>query len=264
MKFHFAIIIRYLKYLLKARFYKGHGIHSPFIYEFVSRIIFDNSNKDEYEIVENYRKLILKNTDVIKVDDYGAGSRNSNSEYKQVKQIAKYSSTKKKYGKLLYRIVNNYKPKNIIELGTSLGIGTLYLALGYIKSNIFTVEGSKEIYKITVKNLSFFNFKNIKLFNNKFENELDAILNEVEAVDLVFFDGNHRKEATIEYFNKCLKKVNNNSIFIFDDIHWSKEMEEAWEIICLHLKTKVCIDLFQFGIVFFKKELSKEKFIIRY
>jgi len=259
-----AIIIKYFRYFFKARFYKGHGIHSPFIYKFVREVVYQDSKKNDYKIIESYRNLLLKNYNLIKIDDYGAGSKTINSEYRKVKQIAKYSSTKKKYGKLLYRIVNFYKPNNIIELGTSLGIGTLYLALGNKKSKIYSIEGSKEIYKITTKNINRFNIKNIELLNNKFEIELLKILNEIDTVDLVFFDGNHHKNATINYFNLCIKKINNNSIFIFDDIHWSKGMEEAWNTICLHSKTKVCIDLFQFGIVFFKQELSKENYILRY
>jgi len=258
------ILLSYIKYFFKAKYYKGHGVHSPFTYKFVSKVVFGSLKTNDYKFIRNYRKQLIENKNFITVKDYGAGSKKTKSDYRQIKKIAKHSSTRKKYGKLLYRIVNYYKPKNIIELGTSLGIGTLYIALGNKNSQIYSVEGSKEIFKTTSNNFENFNLENINLLNNKFEYELDNIFNKINTVDLVFFDGNHRKNATIKYFEKCLEHINNNSIFIFDDIHWSKEMEEAWKIICLHKKTKVSIDLFQFGIVFFKQELKKEHFIVRY
>ena len=258
------MILSYIKYLLKAKYYKGHGVHSPFVYKFVTEVVFANLKTNDYKFIENYRKQLLKNSDSIKVEDYGAGSKKIKSDNRQIRKIAKYSSTRKKYGKLLHRIVNYYKPVNIIELGTSLGVGTLYIVFGNKNSKIYSIEGSKEIFNITNSFFSDFNLKNINLINNKFDDELDNIFSKVNSVDLVFFDGNHQKTATIKYFKKCLDYINNDSIFIFDDIHWSKDMEEAWGIICSHKKTRVSIDLFQFGIVFFKKELSKEHFIVRF
>ncbi|MBN2757653.1 MAG: class I SAM-dependent methyltransferase [Bacteroidales bacterium] len=260
----YRIIFKYLRFLFKAKHYKGHGVHSPYVYKFVSEVIFDNSRRKDYKKAENYRKSLLKKSDVIKVIDFGAGSKIFNTDYRKIKNIAKYSSTKKKYGKLLYRIVNYCKPTNVIEFGTSLGLGTLYLALGNNKSNIYTIEASDEVYQIASQSIKDLNVNNVKFINNKFEDAIPEILSKLDNVEIVFFDGNHTKKATLDYFNKCLKKINNNSIFIFDDINWSKDMEQAWKTIKSNPKTKVSIDLFQFGIVLFKEELSKEHFIVRF
>ncbi len=80
---------------------------------------------------------------------------------------------------------------------------------------------------------------------------------------LLFIDGNHQKEATLAYFEKLLPTVHNDSVMIFDDIHWSKGMEEAWEIIKQHSEVRVTIDTFQWGLVFFRREQEKEHFVIR-
>ena len=97
-------------------------------------------------------------------------------------------------------------------------------------------------------------------FNLTLANKLKEIL----TIDLAFIDGNHQKKPTIDYFEQCLKYANNNTMFIFDDIHWSQGMENAWNYIKKHEKTTLTIDLFFVGIVFIKSELSKEHFTIRF
>jgi predicted O-methyltransferase YrrM len=88
-------------------------------------------------------------------------------------------------------------------------------------------------------------------------------LNSLPKLDLVFFDGNHQKVPTLDYFHHCLTKAHENSIFIFDDIHWSSEMDEAWQQIQGHEQVSLTIDLFQFGLVFFRKGIAKQHFTLR-
>ena len=257
--------LKYFRYILKSRHTFGHGIHSPFIYDFVRNVLFKKVSKKEYIHIEKYRKSLLNNSNILKLNDFGAGSKSSLKLNRKVSEISSSSSTREKYGKLLSRIVAYYKPQYILELGSCLGIGTMYLSKFMDQdAKIITIEGDPALYDISFKNIPRLVDKNIQFINAKFEDALKKQLSENKQFDLVFFDGNHTEKATVCYFEQCLNNISDRSVFIFDDIHWSKGMENAWEYIKQHESTKVCIDLFQFGIVFFRKELTKQHYIIRY
>ena len=256
---------RFLSYFFKSKHYYGHGIHSPFIYDFARNVLFKKSEKHLFSHIKEYRQHLNLNKQTVLFEDFGAGSKIINSVKRKVCDIAKTSSTKNKYGMLLARIIAYYKPKFIIELGTSLGIGTLYLTTLFGKNaKLYTVEGDKNVSKIANEYIKEVTTKNIHFINAKFRDAILELTRKNEDFDFIFFDGNHSEKATIYYFEQCLSKINDKSIFVFDDIHWSKGMENAWEYIKSHTKTKVCIDLFQFGIVFFKKELAKQNYMIRF
>ncbi len=201
---------------------------------------------------------------VIDVNDLGAGSKKMGNNQRKISNIAKYSAVQQKYGALLFKLANEFKPKNIIELGTSLGIGSLYLSSFSKKSTLYTIEGCENTAKIARKNFLNLDAYNINLTVGSFEKRLPEVLKIIDSADMVFFDGNHRKEPTIKYFNLCLEKKTNNSVFIFDDIHWSKDMNSCWNQIKKHPEVKVTVDIFQMGLVFFRKELQKQDFVIRY
>lgn len=255
-------ILRYLKYLFVAK--NKHNAHSPFLYDFIINIINQDSNDRNCKAIARLRKNLCKSEKIISITDFGAGSHINTSKKRKIKDIAKNSAKNKKFGKLLYRIVNHYKPKNILEFGTSLGISTLYLAMGNQKSTVFTLEGCPETAKIAKNNFNEMAIQNISITTGKFSKTIEKELTKMESVDLVFIDGNHKHKPTIKYFEKSLKYVNNETIFIFDDIHWSQGMENAWEHIKSHQKTTLTIDLFYLGIVFIKSELSKENYIIQF
>ncbi len=191
------------------------------------------------------------------------GARSGKRKIK-ISTIARRSVKPAKYGQLLFRIVNAFKCRNIIELGTSLGISTLYLSFPDTGNQIITLEGSPEIAGIARTNFERLKRKNIRLIEGEFGVTLPKALHTLETVDLVYFDGNHRKDPTLAYFNQCLSHINENSIFIFDDIYWSREMSEAWKIIQSHPAATTTIDLFQFGIVFFRSGMTKQNFMIKY
>lgn len=258
-----AFAIRYFTYLIRSKHYKGHGVHSPFLYKFTREVIFSNKNNPHFNEIDLIVNELKRNKSLIRITDYGAGSRVFNTSKRRIGDIAKVSSTNKKYGKLLYRIVEYFDIKNILEIGTSLGVGTLYLAYPK-KANVYTIEGDLSIYENAKNTFKRSGLSNIYPVNGVFDKILPDLLNKLSNVDLVYFDGNHKMEPTLNYFEQCLPKITNNTIFIFDDIHWSKGMESAWEQVKAHPKTMVTIDLFHMGIVFFRKELSKEHFVIKY
>ena len=255
------LIFRYIKYLFKAK--NKHEAQAPFLYELITQVIDKKTDDNSCEKIEALRKELCKQERTIKITDFGAGSSINNSKTRKVKDVAKNSSKNEKFGKLLFRIIQFYKPINILELGTSFGISTSYLAKANEKSQIFTFEGCPETAKVAQENLQKLNIKNTSITLGDFNLTLTKKLKEIETIDLAFIDGNHQEKPTIDYFEKCLKYSNNNTIFIFDDIHWSDGMENAWNYIKTHNSTTLTIDLFFVGIVFVKSELSKENFTIR-
>lgn len=257
--------LKYFQYYFSASSGKGHGIHSPFVFDFITRILNDGSGCEDFGKIESLRKNLLRDRSVLTIEDYGAGSSSSTSNKRSVASIARHTVKSKKFGQLLYRMVRYYKPKSIVELGTSLGITTSYIALGSPTSNLFTVEGSPEITDTAKRSLQNLEIKNARVIQGNFDYVLPAILYQLPTVDFAFVDGNHRREPTENYFSWLLAKSNNNTIFVFDDIHWSKEMEQAWFNIRNNLAVRCSIDLFFLGIIFFRSEFrEKQHFTIRW
>ena len=261
----FQLSKKYLHYLLTAQNGEGHGIHSPFVFDFIIHVLNDKKKYDCYRKIEFVRKQLLKNNNKIEVEDFGAGSAVIPFKNRIVKDIAASSLKKKKYAQLLFRIAKYYDAKTIVELGTSFGITTSYLASANRDSKIFTFEGAKNIAKIAKENFKTLQLKNVEMVEGSFEKTLPSITNKIEKIDFLFVDGNHRKDPTLGYFNFFLSKVTNNSIFIFDDIHWSQEMEEAWKLIQANDSVTLTIDLFFIGLVFFSTDFKvRQDFVIRF
>ncbi len=259
----FLLSKKYFNYYLKAHNGKGHGVHSPFVFDFIIHVLNDKKKYDCYDEIEMLRKKLLNNNTVIEVEDFGAGSAVIPFKNRVVKDIAASSLKKKKYARLLFRIANYYEAKTIAELGTSFGITTCYLASANAGSKVITLEGAANIAKIASQNFKELKLMNIELLEGNFAKTLPLLNSKI--IDLVFVDGNHRKNATLEYFDFFLSKRTNNSIFIFDDIHWSVEMEEAWKLIQQHDSVTMTIDLFFIGLVLFRKDFKvKQHFSIRF
>jgi predicted O-methyltransferase YrrM len=260
---HLRYSLKYIRYFLFAKHKKGHGIHSPFIYNLVSKV-FNNENKPEnLKEVINIHNKYLKSRKYLEFENMGAGSNYDKPEKLKLGKIIRRSSINKKYGTLIYNLVTYFNPGNILELGSSVGISSAYIAQASPKSNFKSIEGITEKIQVAKKISLELNQKTDFIHGN-FDNILDSVLEKYEKLDLVFFDGNHTKQSTLNYFNSCLNKSHHETIFIFDDIHWSKEMEEAWEIIKNNKKVKVSIDIFRMGLIFFRKELSYQQYVIKF
>ncbi len=229
----------------------------------ITKCFYDKKNKAEYRILDNYRQDLIENKSNIEVTDFGAGSKVFKSNTRTVAQIAKTAGISKKRAYLLYRITHYFQPENILELGTSLGLATSALALGNPKASITTLEGCANTIAIAKIQLQKFKFNNVKSITTEFSTYFTTHNAQLTTHNLIYFDGHHSKKATLDYFEKLLPTIDNDTVWIFDDIHWSAEMEEAWKIIKKHPKVSVTIDTFQWGVVFFRREQPKEHFIIR-
>jgi predicted O-methyltransferase YrrM len=160
--------------------------------------------------------------------------------------------------------VNRFSPEHTLELGTSLGITTLYLSLPKQQNQIITLEGCPETAALALANFRRLKRTNIELLSGEFSDTLPLALKKLPRLDLVYFDGNHRKEPTLNYFETCLPQATEDSIFIFDDIHWDPGMESAWEEIKKHHRVSLTIDLFELGLVFFRRGMVKQDFVLKY
>jgi predicted O-methyltransferase YrrM len=248
----------YIKYFIKS---KGrHGIHSPFVYELLDKCLkikIPNNLISEFNLVQN---SLSSNKALIQIEDSGAGSKKLTSE-RTIKSIYKTASCKGVYAKLLFQLSNHYKPKNILELGTSLGIGTIHLAFGNPEAKVTTVDSCKNTLEFAQLNFTKLNLQNIEIVNAKFE---DYLLQKRGTIfDLVYIDGHHDGKALKKYLSLLSELTDENTIFLLDDIRWSTDMFESWnEIISLD-EFHLTLDLFRMGIIIRRPKQVKEHFVIK-
>lgn len=240
-------------------------MHSPFVFDFILNVLNNKNNYQPPVEIEQLRKQLLSDSRLIEIQEMGAGSRIHSSKKRTVGQIAKSALKSKRLAQVLFRLVKHYQPQTIVELGTSLGITTSYLSKANPASSIITIEGSDSIASIANENFQKLNSTNVQQLRGNFDNTLPSVVNKLSSVDLAYIDGNHRYQPTINYFHQFLSKSHNQTILVFDDIHWSKEMEEAWEEIKQHASVQYTIDIFFLGFVFFRNEFKvKQDFSIRF
>jgi predicted O-methyltransferase YrrM len=250
----------YFIYLFKAQ--NLHGIHSPFVFELYSYLI--SKNKIDFSKIEILRKKILADYRKIEVTDLGAGAKSNKANRRTVSNIIRFSSKNRKYYELISKIIDFYAFKNIIELGTSLGISSAYLASSASKPKITTFEGCSNTLNIAKENFETLNLQNIQSIQGNINETLPVFLNKISDFDLVYIDANHRYEPTINYFEQLKSKATENSCIIFDDIYWSAEMTQAWNTIKNDKSVSISLDFFEIGIVFFRKGIEKQDFILKY
>ena len=183
----------------------------------------------------------------LNVTDFGTGK----SGMRKVKQIARKSSTEPRYGGVIQKIIDAFKVERILELGTSVGIGTMFLARTNAKAEVTTVEGCPETCKFAKSEFAKRKIANVNFINDDFDHLFDSQALNGQKFDLFIMDGNHTCEATLRYFNHI---VNNHcgqkSIIVIDDINWSRDMYHAWKEISSSMPDSLRINLFRMGIIF--------------
>ncbi|MDP5121904.1 MAG: class I SAM-dependent methyltransferase [Spirosomaceae bacterium] len=251
-----------LKHILLAG--NEHSLHSPFLFSFYTEVVKSDSVPAKSEVIEQLRSKLKKDKRTIEITDFGAGSRIYKSNLRSIASIAKTSEKPLKWQLILYRILKNYfQNATVVELGTSLGITTAYLATANPGNKIITFEGCPKIAAVAENNFEVLQLKNVSQIIGNIDETLPDFLKNTSKVDLVFFDANHRYEPTMRYFELCIEKANEDSIFIFDDIYWSNEMRQAWEEIKEHEAVLQTLDFYQIGIVMFRKSQPKQHFKLR-
>ena len=195
---------KYFQFLLKSS--NQHGVHSPFVYQLVTKCLYKKIDKNSWKTFQKSNNELLKNKKI----------KNSH-----------------KKAKILLKLIHYFKPKNNLEITSSLDLAVIKHAMNSRNTCVTTIANTPtEISEVTL--------------NRKF--------------DCIYF---HKNQITLKTFNTCLKTINNNSFFIFNDIYENSETIKNWSSIKNHPKVKVSLDLFYFGVIFFRKEQAKEHFKIR-
>ena len=236
-----------------------HSLHSPFFFDFYTRIVKPSPPGKETEVIENLRQKLLHDHRRLQTADYGSGI---GSNHKTVSSIAKTSLSPAPYSAMYSRIIDHFKSRTIIELGTSFGINALYLGMRK-ETSVTTFEGSPEIAEIALLTFEFAGAANIRLVPGNLDTSLPLYLQSVRKIDFIMMDANHRYLPTMKYFERFLPKVTEKSVLVMDDIHYSKEMERAWNEIKNHRLVYASADLFRCGIVFFDPSLNKQHVILQ-
>lgn len=262
MEQHLQRIGSYLSHLVHAR--GPHGIHSPFVYAVVSEVIRNDREHPDFDAIEQLRAELLSSDHTIEVNDLGAGSRVLDQPVRAVADMARTALKAPRQARLLFRLTRYFDPATVLELGTSFGLTTLYLGLGAENGEVTTIEGCPRTFQIAQHHVERSGFRNIRPVLGAFRTRLPEVLRSMERLDLVFIDGHHEKAATLDLFERCLVKAHAGSLFILDDIHWSRGMEEAWDAVKAHPRVTVTIDLYDLGLVFFRTEQAPQHFRSRY
>jgi predicted O-methyltransferase YrrM len=255
-------VLKYINYRLTA--YTEHDVHSPFVYDSYTELINNKNPYGDFERLDALRKKLLATNTLLDITDFGAGSKKLHSNKRSVSRIARHGIAQKKQAEFLYRLVNKFTPKTIVELGTSLGLTSLYLAKANSQAKVYTLEGSESLVAFSKELFKKEKAGNIISVQGNFNTELPKLLENLETVDCLYIDGNHAYEPTLRYFDMALAKKLAGSVFIFDDINWSEDMQKAWQVIIAHKEVRLSFDFFHFGIVFFRTEQKeKEHFVLR-
>jgi predicted O-methyltransferase YrrM len=254
-------LFRYLHHYFIAG--NEHGLHSPFVFDLYSGTIRPKKNYYVFHQIEKLREELINSKEIIQIHDFGAGSQVEKGNLRSVSSIAKHSEKSPALAQLIFKLVNHFQPEIIFDLGTSLGVTTIYESFAREEAQIYTFEGCPETAKIAQQNFEKLERKNIKLIWGNIDETLPDTIQKISKIDFVFFDANHKMEPTLRYFNTCMEKAHEQTVFIFDDIHWSDEMEQAWEQIKADERVMLTIDLFYVGLVFFRKGQPKQNFRLK-
>ncbi|MCC5943491.1 MAG: class I SAM-dependent methyltransferase [Bernardetiaceae bacterium] len=260
-------LISDIAFFLRAK--NAHGLHSPFVYQLYDEVIalHHRYHYYDFDLIETARHVLLDSSEEIEVQDFGAGSHKHSGGQRKISDLARHSAISFKVGALLFRMILHFKPRFMIELGTSLGIGTLYQAMPLKgkTAKLYSFEGCAQTIHYAQKNLDYFDCKQAQIITGNIDETLPQFLaHHKPTLDWVFFDANHRYEPTMRYFENCLKYAHEGSVFIFDDIRWSSQMRKAWNEIKADERVMISIDLFRLGLVFFRKGQPKQHFDLRF
>jgi predicted O-methyltransferase YrrM len=255
---------KYLQYLLFSSHGRGHGIHSPFVFDLVEKVFRNKTAPAVVLDIEQRRNTLISDKRVISVKDLGSGSKRIKGNLRKISDIARFSSVPSKYGRFLTNMAASFGDTGILELGTSLGISTMYLAAGQKDGRVHTIEGCPETLSVAKENFDHCGFTGIKSFSGSFDEMIPEFCRENIIPGIIFIDGDHRKESVMRYYEKVKEFTDDKSVVIFDDIHISAEMGEAWDLIKNDKKISISIDINRFGIVFFREGMTRTDYVIRY
>lgn len=243
-------ILRLLRFL---QFYRHaitrYQLHAPEAYAIATAMLNDTRWYYSFRDIERIRKALLRSKMRYTRTDYGSGGVKKRQYTVRLADVARRSASSPRKGQQLFKLVQLLRPKTILELGTSIGIGTMYLASSMRSGTTLSLEGCPETAAIARRNLSLLGVSRTEVLDGPFEVNLAPVLEAIQTLDFIYFDGNHRLEPTLHYLETCLPYCTDHAVLVFDDIYWSEEMHTAWEKIKLHPRVRMTLDFYDFGVV---------------
>jgi len=253
-------LYKFILHFLTARHTHGFGVHSPYVYRFTDLVVYNTSVYYIFSSIEKIRLSLKRDTTELEIVDFGTGGNRT----KSIAEITRTSLKPARYGQLLYRLTEYIKAGNILELGTSLGLTSSYLAAPSSAARMVSLEGSEKLAEIAKANFKLLGITNIEIVTGNIDLTLTGVVDDFSQLDLVFIDANHHSKAVLAYFEQILRKIRSESIVVVDDIYWSPDMEYAWKTIKQHPRVTSTIDLFELGIVFFNEDLHRKNYKMRF
>lgn len=240
-----------------------YDIHSPFVFQLVKAMLEDRRRFYVFSDLAGLREHIKYNYNLVPQSQFGAGSQIITKKEISIAELGRKVAVDEKNGQLLFRLVNFLKPKHLLELGTSLGLSTLYQAAAALSGQMISIEGSPAIAQVAQQHIGGLGYQNIKVLNGSFESQLPQVLSDFPRLDYVYLDGDHSYAPTLSYFEQCLPHLHDQSVFVVADIYWSDEMLKAWKELQAHPSVSLSVNFYDFGILFFRKEnQEKEHFSV--
>ena len=255
----FDIKVR-LQYILRAHYRKGHWVHSPFTFHTLNYVIFERTPYYSFNIIESLRQQLLHDNTTLTLQPLGTSQAKTTTIARELKN----STKSPRQAQLLQRLCASNQSHYIIELGTNLGLSTAYLASNNSNSQVYTLEGQPQLCQIAQQNFKQLHLNNIQIIEGNINNTLPTLIQQIPQIDLLFIDANHQYQATINYYKLAKSKVHKNTIIIFDDIHWSEGMQQAWNEIRQDPDIRLAIDIFHMGIVWFNTDIPKQHYIVAF
>lgn len=242
----------------------AHSLHSPFLFDFYTKVLKQKPSHAHFVLLGNIRRKQKRDYRIIIVDDLGAGSAHLKKNERRISDLASITVSPEKYSLLYAKIIMHYKYKHVVELGTSVGINAMYLAMAHDSVQVKTFEGSHEVARTARQLFQENQMTNIQIIEGNIDLSLPEYLSTSQPIDFALIDANHRLDPTIRYAELLMKKIHTNSVIAIDDIHYSSEMEEAWHAIQRHERVYTTVDLYRCGLVFFNPALSKQNVVLQF
>ena len=253
-------LVSFFNYWLRA--VNEHSLHPPFIFNLYSNVVKPAQAQPEFKVIEDLRKELLNNQSLLTITDLGAGSSCSSAKQRKISEIARHSLTSPRFSQLLFRLIRHMDAQVILELGTCLGINTLYFSAAAPAGKVYSIEGCPETAKVAKSQFQKWPLANISLTEGNIDRTLPALLKGIKKIDAVYLDANHTYEASIRYFGLLLPCLHARSFVVVDDIYWSPGMKKAWLKLQQHDKVSMSLDLYDAGILFFQPGLQKEHYVL--
>jgi len=232
----------------------NHSLHSPYLFNLYTSSIKSAKGIQPDSRIEELRKLYEKDHQIVPGDVFGAGSRFRKKKANRLSYITRRGLSRSKYSVLLLSLINYFKCRIVLELGTSIGLNTLYLSKGKFVEKVITFEGNRHLAEIAQSHFESIPDIQIDLVIGNIDHTFKKWLEQNKRIDFVFLDANHTAEATARYVELAITWLVRPFILVIDDIYWSAGMTKAWNQICSYPQRKLCLDFFQMGILIFDEE----------